>query len=217
MESVHLIQKNNLMHSSCKGKLQYGEQTNKSDADEGLNGNMRSGFTDSPDKIIITPKTSKRGSQPKGIFKSPPRPANRIGFNSVQSCSKSAIAFSQQQMHDVECLTMKLTKELKSMKEIVDDMLRSEFCLNTSLRYKVNEARMAVKNATRAEEAAKRCLSFMARDCNRWYKLSEGGPPAAQEVVRKERKKIAFADEAGGRLCEVKLFEDDVVSLPDSN
>ncbi|KAL1368465.1 hypothetical protein AAHE18_02G123100 [Arachis hypogaea] len=219
MESVHLIQKNNLMHSSCKGKLQYSEQTNKSDADEGLNDNMRPGFTDSPDKIIITPKTSKRGSQPKGIFKSP-RPANRIGFNSVQSCSKSAIAFSQQQMHDVECLTMKLTKELKSMKEIVDDMLRSEFCLNTSLRYKVNEARMAVKNATRAEEAAKRCLSFMARDCNRFckiMKLSEGGPPAAQEVVRKERKKIAFADEAGGRLCEVKLFEDDVVSLPDSN
>ncbi|QHO24544.1 hypothetical protein S245_040677 [Arachis hypogaea] len=220
MESVHLIQKNNLMHSSCKGKLQYGEQTNKSDADEGLNDNMRPGFTDSPDKIIITPKTSKRGSQPKGIFKSPSRPANRIGFNSVQSCSKSAIAFSQQQMHNVECLTMKLTKELKSMKEIVDDMLRSEFCLNTSLRYKVNEARMAVKNATRAEEAAKRCLSFMARDCNRFckiMKLSEGGPPAAQEVVRKERKKIAFADEAGGRLCEVKLFEDDVVSLPDSN
>jgi hypothetical protein len=28
---------------------------------------------------------------------------------------------------------------LKSMKDIVDDMLRSEFCLNTSLRYKVNE------------------------------------------------------------------------------
>ena len=122
----------------CRGKLYYGEHTDKNGA-EGLNDIMRPGFTDNPNKVSITPKTFKRGSHPKGIFKSASRPANRLGCNSVQSCSKSAIAFSKQQMHDVECLTMKLTRELKSMKDIVDDMLRSEFCLNTSLRYKVNE------------------------------------------------------------------------------
>ncbi|MED6151426.1 hypothetical protein PIB30_082362 [Stylosanthes scabra] len=216
MESIHLVQKNNL---SCKGKLQYGEQTSENDADEGLNDNMRPGFIDSQDKVIITPKTSKRVSQPKGILKSP-RPASRLGFNSVQSCSESAIAFSQLHMKDVESLIMTLTEELKSMKEILDDMLRSEFCLNTSLRYKVNKATIAVRNATIAEKDAKRFCKTMARDCNRFckiMKLTEPGPPAPQEVVRKERKKIAFADEAGGRLCEVKLFEKDVVSLSDSN
>ncbi|MED6210626.1 hypothetical protein PIB30_065942 [Stylosanthes scabra] len=226
MESIHLIQKNNL---SCKGKLQYGEQTSENDADEGLNDNMRPGFTDSQDKVIITPKTSKRVSQPKGTLKSP-RPASRLGFNSVQSCSESAIAFSKQQMKDVESLTMKLTKQVKSMKEILDDMLQ-EFCLNTSLRHKILKATIAVGNATKAEKEAKRLCNTMAGDCNRFcktmardcnrfctiMKLNEPGPPAPQEVVRKERKKIAFADEAGGRLCEVKLFEKDVVSLSHSN
>ncbi|MED6222222.1 hypothetical protein PIB30_062313 [Stylosanthes scabra] len=219
--------KNNL---SCKGKLQYGEQTSENDADEGLNDNMRPGFTDSQDKVIITPKTSKRVSQPKGILKSP-RPASRLGFNFVQRCSKSVIAFSKLQMKDVEGMTMKLTEQLKSMTEILDDMLRSEFCLNTSLRRKVLKATIAVGNATKAEKEAKRlcntiardCDRFckiMARDCNRFckiMKLNEPGPPAPREVVRKERKMIALADKAGGRLCEVKLFEKDLVSLSDSN
>ena len=48
-------------------------------------------------------------------------------------------------------------------------------------------------------------------------KLADGGPPAPQDVVPKERKKIAFADEAGGRLCQVRFYEDDGVSLSGSN
>ncbi|CAJ1949353.1 unnamed protein product [Sphenostylis stenocarpa] len=209
------------MIAGFKGKTYFSEQTDKMNGTaEGCDDITGARFTDIPNKISIISRT-KRVSHPKGISKIPhsSRQATRLGCSSVQSCSKSAIAFTQQQMHDAECLAMKLTKELKSMKDIVDDMLRSEFCLNTSLRHKVNEARMAVKNATRAEEAAKRCLAFMSRDCSRFCKImklsDDGSPP--QDVVRKERKKIAFADEAGGRLCQVMFYEDNGISLSESN
>ncbi|KAJ1381046.1 hypothetical protein SESBI_45487 [Sesbania bispinosa] len=79
---------------------------------------------------------------------------------------------------------------------------------------------MAVKNATKTEEMTNRCLSFMARDCSRFckiMKLAEDGSSPPQDVERKERKKIAFADEAGGRLCQVRFYEDDEVSLSESN
>lgn len=219
MEHIDLSHQNNL---KCRGKLNFGEQTDKKNGVTiGLD-DMKAGFNDNSNKISVIPETFKRVSRPKGMSKIPhsSRTAAHLQCNSVQSCSKSAIAFSKQQMRDAECLAVKLTKQLKSMKDIVDDMLRSEFCLNTSLRYKVNEARMAVKNATRAEEATKRCLSFMARDCSRFCKimtLADGGPSAPQDVVPKERKKIAFADEAGGRLCQVRIYEDDEVSLSESN
>ncbi|XP_027337208.1 uncharacterized protein LOC113850882 [Abrus precatorius] len=190
MDSVDLNHRN---YSKCRGKLYFTEQTTKKNGKaEELDDTARAQFTDNRNKISVNPRTFKRVSHPKGLSKiHSSRLATRQGCSTVQSCSKSAIAFTQQQMHDVECLAVKLTKELKSMKDIVDDMLRSEFCLNTSLRHKVNEARMAVKNATRAEEAAKRCLSFMARDCSRFckiMKLADDVPPP-QDVVRKERKK----------------------------
>ncbi|KAL2667650.1 hypothetical protein AAZV13_01G080900 [Glycine max] len=222
VESVNLNHKNNL---KCKEKLYFSEKTDKMNSTaEGLDDITGARLTDIFNKISVIPR-SKRVSQPRGISKNAhsSRQATRIGCNSVQSCSKSAIAFTQQQMHDAECLAMRLTKELKSMKDIVDDMLRSEFCLNTSLRHKVNEARMAVKNATRAEEATKRCLAFMSRDCSRFCKIMKfaDDSPSPQkpppDVVRKERKKIAFADEAGGKLFQVKFYEDDAVSLSKSN
>ncbi|KAL2320081.1 hypothetical protein Fmac_029050 [Flemingia macrophylla] len=223
-QSVELNHKNKL---KCKGKLCFSEQTDKVNgtAEERLDDVTGARFTDIPNKISVIPRTSKRVSHPKGISKIPhtSRQANRLACSTVQSCSKSAIAFTQQQMHDAETLAMKLTKELNSMKDIVDDMLRSEFCLNTSLRHKVNEARMAVKNATRAEEAAKRCLAFMSRDCTRFckiMKLADDGPPpqdVVPQVVRKERKKIAFADEAGGKLCHVMFFEDDGIRSSESD
>lgn len=129
------------MISECSGKLHFTEQTNKDGDAEGLNDITRTGLTNNPVKISGNPKISKRGQGAKGISKIPnsSRSATRLGCSTLQSCSKSAIAFSKQQLYDVECIATKLTKELKAMKEIVDDMLRSEFCLNTSLRYKVNE------------------------------------------------------------------------------
>lgn len=131
------------MIAECKGKLNFSQQADKMNctAEEGLDDVTGAQFTDIPKKITVIPRSSKRVSPRKGISKIPhsSRQASRPGCNTVQSCSESAIAFTQQQMHDVECLAMKLTKELKSMKDIVDDMLRSEFCLNTPLRHKVNE------------------------------------------------------------------------------
>ncbi|KAI4316804.1 hypothetical protein L6164_024747 [Bauhinia variegata] len=215
MQSVDLHDKD----LKCRGKLSFGKHTDENGTAEGANEISRAICTNNPNKIGMKPKTFKRGSPPKGILKTPhpSRLAPRLstGCASVQSCSESAIAFSKQQMHGFECLAMKLTKELKSMRDIMNDMLRSEFCLNTSLRYKVNEATMAVKNATRAEETTRRCLSTMARNCSRFCKLmrlTDDSPPASQDEVRKERKKIAFADETGGRLCDVRLYEDDRVS-----
>ncbi|KAK7390478.1 hypothetical protein VNO78_25784 [Psophocarpus tetragonolobus] len=220
VESIEMNHKSNL---KCKGKLYFSEPTDKMNVTtEGLDVIRGARFADVPSKISVIPRT-KRVSNPKGISKNPhsSRQASRLGCNTVQSCSKSAIAFTQQQMHDVECLATKLTKELKSMKDIMDEMLRSEFCLNTSLRHKVNEARIAVKNATRAEETAKRCLAFMSRDCSRFCKImklaDDNGSPPQDVAVRKEKKKIAFADEAGGRLCQVKFYEDDGIALSESN
>ncbi|GAU29690.1 hypothetical protein TSUD_264260 [Trifolium subterraneum] len=226
MESVDISHKNSLKRKEAP---QLTEQTDKNGDAEGLNDITRTQVINSPKKIrVIPPKPSKSSSNLKGIPKSrnSSRSATHVGCSTLQNCSKSAIAFSKQQMNDAECLAMKLTKELKSMKDIMDAMLRSEFCLNTSLRYKVNEARMAVKSATKAEEGAKRWLSFMSRDCNRFckiMKLAESSSPSTpqdaisppKEVVRKE-KKIAFADEAGGRLCQVRFYEEDEGHLSES-
>lgn len=44
-----------------------------------------------------------------------------------------------------------------------------------------------------------------------WQKLSEAGSCAPGNIVNKERK-ITFADEAGGKLCHVKVFKDDMTS-----
>ncbi|XP_057458954.1 uncharacterized protein LOC130749592 [Lotus japonicus] len=213
----------NYNNLKSRSRLYFLAQSIKNGAAKGPNDIMGAGFTDNPNKISARAKTFQGVSHSKGTSRIPhsSRPATRRDCSSEQSFPNNAITFTKRQMQDTECIALKLTKELKSMKDILDDMLRSQFCLNTSLRHKVNEARMAVKNATRAEEAAKRCLSFMARDCNRFcriMKLADAGPSPTppQDVVRKEKKKIAFADEAGGSLCQVRVYEDDEPSLSES-
>ncbi|KAL2455011.1 uncharacterized protein Fot_55087 [Forsythia ovata] len=132
---------------------------------------------------------------------------------SIKSCSESAIAFSQQQMHDTESLAVKLLNELKSMKDIVEEKLLFEAYRNISFKNDADEVKAAINNATKVEETARKWLSMMARDCNRFckiMKLTQNRVPASQNAVPRERKKIMFADEAGGKLCHVKFFEDDV-------
>lgn len=58
---------------------------------------------------------------------------------STKSCSASAIAFSQQQMHDTESLAVKLLNELKSMKDIVEEKLLFEAYRKNSLKNDVDE------------------------------------------------------------------------------
>lgn len=38
-------------------------------------------------------------------------------------------------------------------------------------------------------------------------RLTEDGSATTENVIHKEKKKISFADEAGGMLCHVNFFE----------
>ncbi|CAI9763710.1 unnamed protein product [Fraxinus pennsylvanica] len=132
---------------------------------------------------------------------------------STTSCSESAIAFSQQQMHDTESLAVKLLNELKCMKDFVEEKLLFEAYRKNSLKNDADEVKAVINNATKVEETSRKWLSMMARDCNRFckiMKLTQNKVPASKNAVPRERKKIMFADEAGGKLCHVKFIEDDV-------
>ncbi|CAL0304468.1 unnamed protein product [Lupinus luteus] len=221
--SMQLIDTDDKDFLKCREKLYIGEHSGKKKGTaSGPDETRRARFVDNPKKVSNSTKTFKGGFHPKGILKFPHRSRSErdsIGCSSLQSCPYStSISFSKRQMHDFETLTMKLTKELKSMKVIVDDMLRSEFCLNTSLRYKVNEARLAVKKAEKTEETANRCLSVLARNCNRFCKLLKLAVdgPSPQHAMPKGRGKVSFADEVGGTLCQVRFFKGDRTSLLES-
>ncbi|KAL6012357.1 hypothetical protein ACLOJK_002844 [Asimina triloba] len=163
-------------------------------------------------------KYTENGSPPKGILKS-------SDVSCMISCTckdcplihgraEKAIAFSQRQMHDIESLAMKLLKGLKSMKSIVEDALDSRECPSTTSKYTADEMRMAADDTTKLEETTRKWLSMMARDCNRFCKImakdKEITPNKQQpNMCRKERRKVVFADDIGGILCNVKVFEDD--------
>ncbi|OIW01222.1 hypothetical protein TanjilG_10383 [Lupinus angustifolius] len=144
-KAMQLIDTDNKDFLKCREKLYNGEQSGiKNGTASGLDETRSARFVDNPKKVSNSMKTSKGDFHPKGILKFPycSRPERDLstGCSSFQSYPfTTSITFSKRQMHDVEMLTTKLTKELKTMKDILDDMLRSEFCLNTSLRYKVNE------------------------------------------------------------------------------
>lgn len=59
--------------------------------------------------------------------------------NSIQGCSESAIEFSQRQMHDMENVTVKLMKELNSMKGIVEQKLLFQAYRSGSLKNDADE------------------------------------------------------------------------------
>ncbi|XWS24342.1 hypothetical protein CRYUN_Cryun28dG0093100 [Craigia yunnanensis] len=203
-------------HRQCRGKLYFGKQTNQRILRaQGLEQFRRDGATIKPKSIMRKAKQDKKGSPPKGILKvncpSCSVPRVSTACITVQRCSQSAIAFSQRQMRDIETLATKLTTELKSMKDIVKGKLHSESSAATAAKENAEEVRIAIENATRAEDSARRWLSMMARDCNRFCKimrLTEDNTAASEHVIHKERK-ISFADEAGGKLCHVKVFKDD--------
>ncbi|XP_031252008.1 uncharacterized protein LOC116109913 isoform X2 [Pistacia vera] len=206
-------------HSECRGKLLFEKQAdNNVIRAEGCNKTTIAGVTINTKQVLRKPKYDKKVSHPKGILKGPHLSNAVSGFStgctSRQRLSQSAIAFSQRQMQDIESLATKLTSELSYMKDIVKEMLYSEACPGTSLKHNMDEVAMAVKSANKTEETARKWLSMMARDCTRFckiMKLTEAGSGASGNVVNKERK-ITFADEAGGKLCHVKVFKDDMTS-----
>ncbi|KAJ4966858.1 hypothetical protein NE237_018707 [Protea cynaroides] len=172
-------------------------------------------------RIILKPKNGKSKPNllvPKGILKSPnvscaiPSAATE---NSVHPHAESAIAFSQHQMHDIECLAMKLVKELKFIKDIVEDKMHSEVCPSTSSKYTVDEMTVAVHKAGEVEETTRKWLSMMVKDCSRFCKIMRSSgkkAPAATICYGLEDRRIIFADEAGGPLCHVKVFENQLTS-----
>nr|GMD93739.1 Titin like [Ipomoea batatas] len=166
-------------------------------------------------------KIIQKGSPNKGNSDTPQfsrsLPQLSTGCTSIDSCSESAIAFSQRQMHDFESLAMKLMDELKSMKEMVEEKLLFEAYRNAYLKNEADEVRNALNNTKKVEETAKKWLSLMTRDCTRFCKimelrkLNQNCGPSSSGTAQKERK-ITFADEAGGMLCSVNYFDDAVTS-----
>ncbi|KAI6688237.1 hypothetical protein NL676_025065 [Syzygium grande] len=165
-------------------------------------------------------KSNKKGSPPKGNHKDSNLSGTVPRVNSSQSCSQSAIAFSQRQMQDFDNLATKLMTELNVMTDIVEGNSGDDSCLTGNTKYTTDEVKTAIENASKVKETARKWLSMMARDCNRFCKimrLTEDCHPMTEHKVHKERKKITFADEAGGELCHVKYIEDSMASLLASN
>ncbi|KAK6115364.1 hypothetical protein DH2020_007633 [Rehmannia glutinosa] len=178
--------------SECKGKL-FEKQTAKKDSSlrsdiqyDKVTVNHRQPGKVSRRKVMISPRHNIRKSHiSKGNLEGPrfsrTLPKLSTECTSIQDCSESAIAFSKQQMYDMESLAVKLMNELKSMKDIVEQKLIFEAYRNISLKNVADE------------------------------KMTPDSTPP-KDTVPRERRKIMFADEAGGELCHVKFYEDGLTS-----
>ncbi|WOK92388.1 hypothetical protein Cni_G01079 [Canna indica] len=124
---------------------------------------------------------------------------------------EKAIEFSQRQLHDIEKVVMQLLQGLSSMKTIVEETLTLQAYSSLPSKFTAEEIKSAFEDASELEKTAKRWLSMMTRDCNRFCKIMKSADKSIGSVtpvngVVKERK-ITFADEVGGMLCHVKVFE----------
>ncbi|KAG1342100.1 hypothetical protein COCNU_05G003290 [Cocos nucifera] len=180
-----------------------------------------------PERMRAKPKNCDISSllSVKGILRSPDAycktPCSCMKSSSFHQQAEKAIEFSQRQMHDIENIAMKLLKGLKSMKNIVEETLSLESCSLPS-KFTVDEIRAAAENASELERTTRRWLSMMTKDCNRFCKimrLSENKEATPPKDVSKKRKRITFADEAGGVLCQVKVFKQQpaAVVVPESD
>ncbi|CAF2048080.1 unnamed protein product [Brassica rapa] len=136
------------------------------------------------------------------------------GRTSLQGCTEKAIAFSQGQMRDFQYITAKLTKELKSMRQITKRCLLAESNPSIMPECNLDEVKTLIGKAEKTEESSKKWLSMIERDCNRFCKLMgmvKEDSSDTDNIVQK-KKKIKFADDAGGDLCHVKVFEIDLES-----
>ncbi|KAK4387527.1 hypothetical protein Sango_2359300 [Sesamum angolense] len=167
-------------------------------------------------KVIISSRDIIKKSKNAKLNLEGPRfsrtlPNLSAGCTSIQGCSESAIAFSQRQMQDMESLAVKLMNELKSMKDIVEQKLLFEAYRSASLRSDADEVKSAINSSLRMEETARKWLSMMQRDCDRFCKimvctfcyssrnilliiskLTPNGVAASKNAGPRERKKIIF-------------------------
>ncbi|KAJ4962627.1 hypothetical protein NE237_022566 [Protea cynaroides] len=211
--------------SKCRERLCFGKQskTRASSTESDLKGVE---VKVSPQRFILKLKNEKSRPNllvPKGILKSPnvscAMPQAATESTCAHPSAESAIAFSQRQMRDIECLAMKLVQELKFMKDIVVEKMHPEVDSSKSSKYTVDEMGVAVDKAGEIEETTRKWLSMMARDCSRFCRIMRStgkkavSAPTSNYGLHKDRKRIVFADEAGGPLCHVKVFEDQLASL----
>ncbi|KAG8062903.1 hypothetical protein GUJ93_ZPchr0003g17229 [Zizania palustris] len=151
----------------------------------------------------------------KGILKSTESPSSQnITCSCMEASSalldtEKAVEFSQRQMHDIENIAAKLIKSLKHMRSIVDESLSPEthFLLPN---FNTAEIRAASEDALEVERTTRKWLTIMNKDCNRFCKILTltGKKAVTRPEVPRKRKKITFADETGGKLCHVKVFND---------
>ncbi|XP_037475446.1 uncharacterized protein LOC119352967 [Triticum dicoccoides] len=148
-------------------------------------------------------------STSKGDVKSTESPSPQMTSPSVLLDTEKAVEFSQRQMHDIENIAANLIRSLKHMRSLVDANLSSE---SHSLlpSFNTDEMRAASKDALDVERTTRKWLSIMNKDCNRFCKILtlEGKKAVPHPQVLRKRRKITFADEAGGTLCSVKVFSD---------
>ncbi|XP_062215268.1 uncharacterized protein LOC133915899 [Phragmites australis] len=156
----------------------------------------------------------------KGVLKSTESQSHQqatcscVRSSSVVLDTEKAVEFSQRQMHDIENIAAKLIRSLKHMKSIVDESLSSE-AYSLLPNFNIAEVRAASEDALEVEKTTRKWLAIMNKDCNRFCKiltLARKNAVSHPEAPRKQRK-ITFADEAGGKLCHVKVFKDGHTSL----
>ncbi|CAN0883771.1 hypothetical protein LINGRAHAP2_LOCUS14634 [Linum grandiflorum] len=202
-------------------KLCYGKRTTSTNGrSDDIKHVKRVENTVSPQQLMRKLKCGKPSFPPNDspkvarAVRSSPRFST--GSTSIQSCSENAIMFTQNQMRDFESMTTKLAKELKSMKDIVESTLPYKVNSCTTPKFTHQQVSGALEKATKAEETARRWISTMGRDCDRFCKLMklvQKGNSTPTQAVQKEKRKISFADEAGGHLCHVKTFKREAESI----
>ncbi|KAL5209263.1 hypothetical protein ABZP36_004886 [Zizania latifolia] len=154
----------------------------------------------------------------KGILKSTESPSPQkitcscMKASSVLLDTEKAVEFSQRQMHDIENIAAKLIRSLKHMRSIVDESLSEAHSLLPN--FNTAEIRAASEDALEVERTTRRWLTIMNKDCNRFCKILTlaGKKAVSRPEAPRKRKKITFADETGGKLCHVKVFNDEHTS-----
>ncbi|KAI4968155.1 hypothetical protein ZWY2020_005267 [Hordeum vulgare] len=145
----------------------------------------------------------------KGVVKSTESQSPQLGSSSVLLDTEKVVDFSQRQMHDIENIAANLISSLKHMRSLVNETLSSE-AHSLLPSFNTAEMRAASENAIDVERTTRKWLTIMNKDCNRFCKILtlDGKKAVPHPQVPRKRRKITFADEAGGTLCYVKVFSD---------
>ncbi|KAI4968156.1 hypothetical protein ZWY2020_005268 [Hordeum vulgare] len=163
--------------------------------------------------ILITDRKLKSRASvsfaSKGVAKSTESPSLQLTSSSVLLDTEKAVEFSQRQMHDIESIAANLIRSLKHMRSLVDEKLSSE-AHSLLPNFNTAEMRAASEDALKVERTTRKWLTIMNKDCNRFCKILtlEGKKAVSHPEVPRKRRKISFADEAGGTLCYVNVFSD---------